>query len=141
MYRILLVDDDPMDVRLLREGLRECAAPVECRVAGDGQEALEVLRGTNTSAAWRPDLIVCDLHMPRMDGPTFLDALGSDASLSRIPVVILSSSAPIEDIAGAPALTARRIYRKPSTLEELASIARDLAERRCDRGSAARKAA
>lgn len=102
MLRILHIDDDPNDLQLFEEAVRECRLPVDRRTAMDGREGLEHLRSfLQPGSNWRPDLIVCDLHMPRMDGLAFLQALKDDAATRHIPVIMLTSSQRPHDIADA----------------------------------------
>ncbi len=84
---VLLVEDDPGDVLMITEALEHSPIPPLLHVAGDGQEAWERLQRTGKHAAARPDLILLDLNMPRMDGREFLSRIKTDARLRAIPVV------------------------------------------------------
>lgn len=103
---ILLVEDEPADAHLLRVALSESQVAAEVEHVVDGREALEYLRrqGGRFLLARRPDLILLDLNMPRMDGREFLAEVRDDPSLRSIPVVVLSTSAVDRDI-----LAARRL--------------------------------
>ncbi|MCM8612296.1 MAG: response regulator [Candidatus Accumulibacter sp.] len=103
---ILLVEDEPADAHLLRVALREGRVEAEVEHVVDGREALEYLRrqGGRFRSARRPDLILLDLNMPRMDGREFLTGIKEDESLRSIPVVVLSTSAVERDV-----LAARRL--------------------------------
>jgi CheY-like chemotaxis protein len=96
---ILLVEDNPGDVRLTREALKEGKIRNNLNVVGDGVEALRYLRREGPYAeSTRPDLILLDLNLPRMDGREVLEAVKADPSLRLIPVVVLTSSAAEQDI-------------------------------------------
>jgi len=90
---VLVVDDNPGDVRLTREAFREANDTVRLNVATDGVEAMAFLmRSGAHAAAPRPDLILLDLNLPKMDGAEVLAHIKQDASLKLIPTVILSTS-------------------------------------------------
>ena len=97
--RILLVDDSVADVRLTVAALRRAKVANELHHAGDGEQALAFLRNEPPhEGAPRPDLILLDLNMPRMDGRELLVALKRDEALRRIPVVVLTTSADERDV-------------------------------------------
>src|SRR5262245_53334478 len=104
---ILLVEDNPGDVRLTQEALRE--GGLRCRMVAvrDGEEALARLRrqGPHTSSR-RPDLILLDFNLPRMDGRELLAELKEDPVLGRIPVIVLTTSSAAQDVLRAYALKA-----------------------------------
>jgi CheY-like chemotaxis protein len=105
---ILLVEDEPADAHLLRVALHESRVDAEVEHVVDGREALEYLRcqGGRFALARRPDLILLDLNMPRMDGREFLAEIRDDQSLRSIPVVVLSTSAVDRDVLAAQRLGA-----------------------------------
>jgi two-component system, chemotaxis family, response regulator Rcp1 len=107
---ILLVEDNPGDVRLTMEALHETATPSALHVARDGAEALDYLHHAD---AGRPDLILLDLNLPRKDGREVLTAIRNDPALACIPVVILTSSAADSDILGSYRLQANCYVIKP----------------------------
>jgi two-component system, chemotaxis family, response regulator Rcp1 len=115
--RILLVEDNPGDVRLVRESLRECGLPHRLTVAMDGVEALERLHG-----AERPDVILLDLNLPRKDGLEVLEEVKADPGLRSIPVVVLSSSDAQDDVAAAYALHANCYVTKPVDLDQFLEV-------------------
>lgn len=99
---ILLVEDNPADKRLAQEALMEAGVRCQLHWVRDGIEALEFLRRLGDFAqAPRPDLILLDLNMPRMDGREVLALVKSDPLLRQIPVVILTTSRAREDVTGA----------------------------------------
>ena len=111
---VLLVDDNPGDVRLMIEALKGSKLPMHLSVARDGVEALEFLHreGRFVQAA-RPKLILLDLNMPRKDGRVVLAEIKADPDLRRIPVVVLTSSGAEDDIAKAYQLNANCFITKP----------------------------
>jgi two-component system, chemotaxis family, response regulator Rcp1 len=124
---ILLVEDNPGDVRLTREALSECGVRNHLSVAGDGVEALAYLRrqGTFRDAA-RPDVILLDLNLPRKDGREVLLEIKQDPTLMSIPVVVLSSSQAEDDIAGAYQLHANCYVTKPMDLDQFVAVVRSI---------------
>ncbi len=121
---ILLVEDNPGDVGLIREAFATCDVAVEFSIASDGLEALARLKVNNG----RPDLILLDLNLPRMDGRELLEKLKADPDLRRIPVVVLTSSNAPRDIARAYDLHANCYLVKPSEFSEIEEVARRLTE-------------
>jgi len=99
---ILLVEDNPGDVRLVHEALRSVDAPWRITVARDGDEALDLLTGrARKDGGYRPDLILLDLNLPRRDGRELLGSIKADPALKRIPVVVMTSSSAQQDILNA----------------------------------------
>jgi CheY-like chemotaxis protein len=126
--RILLVEDNPGDVVLTREALAAAQVPHELHVARDGVEALAFLQHRHPhTGAPRPDLILLDLNLPRVDGWELLGVLKADAALATIPVVVLTSSEMEEDIARGYRLHASSYIVKPINPDDLMRTARDLA--------------
>lgn len=115
---ILLVEDDDADAYLIQDALEANGIPRSVTQVGDGVEALKYLRG---SAAPRPDLIVLDLNMPRMDGHELLGVLKTDEDLRTIPVVVLSTSSSPDDVHGAYHRHANAYVTKPVTLDDFTS--------------------
>lgn len=87
---ILLVEDDPMDVMAIQRVLAKSEIPTHLMVVGDGAEALEYLRGQHEQALESPDVLLCDVHMPRMDGVAFLNELIRDPQLSSDDVWLMT---------------------------------------------------
>jgi len=114
---ILLVEDSPGDVRLTQEAFRDASFDVKVHVATDGVEALAFLRheGPNAKAP-RPDLILLDLNLPRMDGREVLAFIKADDSLKTIPTVILTTSDAEADILKSYELQANCYLSKPVQL-------------------------
>ena len=116
---ILIVDDNPGDVRLTAEALKDSKVQNRLHTAQDGMEAIAFLRRKGEYAdAPLPDLILLDLNMPRMNGSQLLAKVKEDSELKHIPVVILTGSREIDDIIKANNLGADCYVTKPIDLEE-----------------------
>ena len=124
---ILLVEDNPGDVRLTVEGLKESKVRNNLHVARDGVEAMEFLRreGQHTGAV-RPDLILLDLNLPRMDGREVLLEIKSDAKLKTIPVVVLTTSRAEHDVLRSYELQANCYITKPVDLEQFITVVKSI---------------
>ena len=124
---ILLVEDNPGDVRLTQEALKEGRVRNRLHVAGDGVEALAFLRreGRHASAP-RPDLILLDLNLPKKDGREVLAEVKTDADLKRIPVVVLTTSEAEQDVLRSYDLHANCYITKPVDLEKFLGVVRSL---------------
>jgi two-component system, chemotaxis family, response regulator Rcp1 len=130
MFEILLAEDNPADVYLIREALREHSVEFTLHLAEDGKEVLSFLSGESTTLPPSvPNLIILDLNLPRHDGIEILQQVRATARLSRVPVVVLTSSDSPRDRLIATELGATRYFRKPSSLEqflELGGVFKDL---------------
>lgn len=116
---VLLVEDSPGDVRLTQEAFREASGSIHLHVAVDGVEAMAFLKheGIHVNAP-RPDLILLDLNLPRMDGREVLAHIKEDATLRSIPTVILTTSEAEADIVKSYQLQANCYLSKPVQLDE-----------------------
>ena len=124
---ILLVEDNPGDVDLAREGLENNKMRVTLHVAGDGVEAMAFLRQTGEHAnAPRPDLILLDLNLPKKDGREVLAEIKSDEDLKRIPVVILTTSKDEEDVLKTYNLHANCYITKPIDLHQFIKVVKSI---------------
>ena len=124
---ILLVEDNPGDVRLTREALREGKVLHNLHVAQDGVEAVAFLRREGKHAdAPRPDLILLDLNLPRKDGREVLQDIKAAPELRTIPVVILTSSQAEQDILRAYDLHANCYVTKPVDLDQFITIVKSI---------------
>lgn len=122
---ILLVEDNPGDVRLTQEAFKEGKVRNSLSVAEDGLEALAFLRREGKYAgAPRPDLILLDLNLPRMDGRTVLAQIKEDPNTKSIPVIILTTSKTEEDIIRTYNLHANCFITKPVDLEQFIRVVR-----------------
>jgi chemotaxis family two-component system response regulator Rcp1 len=129
LVQILLVEDNPGDVRLTQEALKEAKFRNTVQVVGDGVEALAYLRQQGKySAATRPHLVMLDLNMPRMDGREVLQAIKGDPDLRRIPVVVLTSSEAESDIARAYELHANCYVTKPVDIDHFLQVVKSIEE-------------
>jgi chemotaxis family two-component system response regulator Rcp1 len=123
MIEILLVDDDAGDVRLTVEALKHTKMHTSLSFARDGIEALAFLRREGKySAAPRPDIILLDLNMPRMDGREVLSNIKQDPNLKQIPVVVLTTAAAEEDILRSYNLHANCYVTKPVDLGQFMKV-------------------
>ena len=124
---ILLVEDNPGDVRLTLEALHEGKISNVLHVAKDGVEAVELL-GLNGSSAndKHPDLILLDLNLPRMDGREVLARIKADERMRRIPVVVLTTSSAEADIVKTYDLHANCYITKPIDLTQFVKVVRSI---------------
>lgn len=124
---ILLVDDNPGDVRLTVEALRDSKIQNRLHIAKDGMEAIAFLRrkGEYTDAP-HPDLILLDLNLPKMNGPEVLAEIKEDTALKHIPVVILTGSKEVEDITKTYNLHANCYVTKPIDLEQFIMVVKSV---------------
>jgi two-component system, chemotaxis family, response regulator Rcp1 len=120
---ILLVEDNPGDVRLTVEALKEGKVHNHLSVVSDGVEALAFLRNQGPySDAPRPDLMLLDLNLPKKDGREVLAEIKDDPSLRRIPVVVLTTSEAEADVLKSYALHANCYITKPVDLEQFIHV-------------------
>ncbi|ODN69768.1 response regulator [Methylobrevis pamukkalensis] len=121
--QVLLVEDNPADADLTRETLETSKLHIELSVARDGVEALDHLRrAPGYDGMPRPDLILLDLNLPRMDGRQLLAEIRADDALQSIPVVVLTSSEAERDIAESYRLGANCYVIKPVDLKAFQTI-------------------
>lgn len=124
---ILLVEDNPADVRLTREAFREGKILNNLMVVKDGVEAMTLLRREPPYAdAPRPDLILLDLNLPRKDGREVLAEIKADPSLMRIPVVVLTTSQAETDIVKSYNLHANCYVVKPVDLDRFLDVVKSI---------------
>ena len=120
---ILLVEDNHIDVKFTREALKEGKVRNHLHVARDGEEALDFLyRRGNFKNAIRPDIILLDLNLPRIDGREVLAMIKSEPSLKRIPVVILTTSKAEEDIVRSYDLNVNCYITKPVDMTQFIEV-------------------
>jgi CheY-like chemotaxis protein len=126
---ILLVEDDPGDELITREAFEHNKLRNRLHVAHDGEEGLNYLyqRGACEDAK-RPDLILLDLNLPKYDGRQLLEKIKSDPDLSRIPVVVLTTSSAEEDILRSYKLHANAYVTKPVDLDQFMNAVRQIDE-------------
>ncbi|MEV0136107.1 response regulator [Dactylosporangium sp. NPDC050688] len=126
---VLLVEDDPGDVLMTQEAFEEHKVRNKLNVVHDGEEALAYLRREGPHAgAPRPDLILLDLNLPRVDGRQVLQAIKEDPELRRIPVVVLTTSQADEDILRSYSLHANAYVTKPVDFDSFIAVVRQIDE-------------
>jgi len=124
---ILLVEDNPGDVRLTREALKEGKVYSNLHTVKDGVEAMEFLRRQGKfKDVPRPDIILLDLNLPRKDGREVLEEIKSDSELKRIPVVVLTTSKAEEDVLRTYNLHANCYVTKPVDLEKFMVVVKSI---------------
>ncbi|MGB6431634.1 MAG: response regulator [Candidatus Acidiferrales bacterium] len=126
---VLLVEDSPGDVRLTQEAFREANAGLHLHIATDGVEAMTFLKQEgNRANAPRPDLILLDLNLPKMDGREVLAQIKGNATLKTIPTIILTTSEAETDIARSYQLQANCYLTKPVELDSFESLVKSIDE-------------
>jgi CheY-like chemotaxis protein len=120
---LLLVEDNPDDVTLVREALRENAVTARLEVVGDGQAAVKFLKKLPPyEDAPTPDLVLLDLNLPLLDGRSVLTVIKTDEELLTTPVVVLTTSKAPEDVQGSYARHCNAYVVKPIDFEDFADI-------------------
>ena len=120
---ILLIEDNPADVRLVREAMAESAIAAELHWVSCGEDALGFLkRGAGFLTSPTPDLVLLDLNLPGLRGQEVLVEIKSDPALLRIPVVVLTSSAARPDVLDAYAAHANAYMIKPTDFEQFLAL-------------------
>ena len=127
--QVLLVEDSPGDVRLTLEAFHQVNPAIHLHVANDGVEAMAFLRneGANVDAP-RPDMILLDLNLPRMDGRAVLASIKEDDGLKTIPTVILTTSEAEADIRKSYQLQANCYLSKPVQLDAFEGLVKSISE-------------
>lgn len=124
---ILLVEDNPGDVRLTREAMREATIRNNLHVATDGVEAMEYLRGAaGEGGPPLPDLVLLDLNLPRKGGREVLEEIKADDALRHIPVIILTTSQAEQDVLESYRLCANAFVTKPVDLDAFIGVLRSI---------------
>lgn len=127
VVHVLLVEDNPADVRLTREVLAEGKLVNHLHVVGDGEQAMDFLhRRPPYSDAPRPHLVLLDLNLPRKDGREVLAEMKTDATLKSIPVVVLTTSRSDQDILASYNLHANCYVSKPVDLLQFMDVIRSI---------------
>ena len=127
LIEILLVEDNPGDVRLVREVFKDAKVANNISVAEDGVEAMAFLRNEGKFAgAVRPDLILLDLNLPKKDGREVLTEIKTDEALKRIPVIVLTTSSAEEDIMKSYSEYANSYITKPINLDQFINVVRSI---------------
>jgi two-component system, chemotaxis family, response regulator Rcp1 len=127
VMQVLLVEDSPGDIRLTQEAFRDANSAIHMHIAFDGVEAMAFLRHDGSHAhAPRPELILLDLNLPKMDGREVLAQIKGDDNLKTIPTVILTTSAAETDIVKSYQLHANCYLVKPGQLEAFESLVKSI---------------
>jgi CheY-like chemotaxis protein len=125
--QILLVEDNPGDVRLTREALREAKVHNTLHVAQDGEEAIAFLTRTGKHRdAVRPDVVLLDLNLPRKGGLEVLKEVKADPDLRRIPIVVVTTSSAEQDVVKSYNLHANCYVTKPVDLGQFLEVVRSI---------------
>jgi two-component system, chemotaxis family, response regulator Rcp1 len=122
---VLIVEDNPADVWLIQESLRQAELPHDSKVIDDGEEACKFLNQCATDGG-APDVVILDLNIPRVDGAAILSLMEANRSLRETPVAILSSSRAPNDIALAGKLQNATYIVKPSDLDAFLDIGKQI---------------
>jgi CheY-like chemotaxis protein len=127
LVEILLVEDNPSDVLLTQIAMKECKIANRLHVSNDGEAALGFLRrqGEHVDAA-RPDLVLLDLNLPKMDGRELLREMKSDNNLRTIPVVVLTTSDAETDVVRSYDLHANAYITKPLDMEQFIRVVKGI---------------
>jgi CheY-like chemotaxis protein len=129
-HAILLVEDNPADIKITERALRDSGIPVELLVVRDGQEAVDYLlrQGAHAAdAAWRsPDLILLDLNLPRMTGREVLQRIRARAELKAVPVLVLTTSRRQEDVQELYEAGANTYIEKPQDFARFVEVLRTI---------------
>jgi two-component system response regulator len=125
-YVIVVVEDNPADVTLLRQALNEQSEPVTLQVLRDGEAALEFVRSHRRSGAPQPCLILLDLHLPKYDGATVLRAIRSEPELAGVDIVAVTTVASPKEQDEVMSLGVQAYRTKPVNWEEILQFAREL---------------
>ena len=128
VYKILIVEDNEGDTLLLRKALLWARFPHEVVAFRDGEEALRYLRELENAEAPAPDLVVLDMHLGKVDGPTILAAIRSYSKLSETPIVVLSSAISQGDREIIGRYNVARQITKPTDLDEFLRIGQTVRE-------------
>jgi CheY-like chemotaxis protein len=127
VINVLLVEDDPGDVMMTREAFQDYKLHNELHVVSDGAEAMAFLRQEGEYAGRpRPDLVLLDLNLPRMDGRQVLEAIKSDPELASIPVVVLTTSENEDDVLRSYSLHANAYVTKPVDFQRFIEVVRQI---------------
>jgi len=123
IFKILLVEDNPADIRLTEEAIRESKISSDLDIVKDGVEAISYLKKIGKySKVCRPNLILLDLNLPKKSGLEVLREIKQDKDLRRIPIVVLTISANEEDLMKAYDLHANCFVNKPLEIKEFYKI-------------------
>jgi CheY-like chemotaxis protein len=127
--QILLVEDDPGDELMAREAFADDALHSVLHTAGDGEQALDfVYRRGDFADAPRPDFILLDLNLPRVDGREVLRTVKADPTTAAIPVIVLTTSSAVEDLMACYGHHSNAYITKPTQYDEFVHVVRRINE-------------
>ena len=122
-----MVEDNPADVQLAREAMKESSIPYSLRVVGNGEEAMSYLLSRDSDAGLeRPDIILLDLNLPRKGGLEVLREIKGNPALKRIPVIVLTTSNDEQDIESAYAVHANCYITKPVDFDRFSRVIKSI---------------
>jgi|SRR5579884_376737 len=124
---VLLVEDNPGDVRLVKEALRDFHLPLHLTIARDGEEAMQLLsKNGSGSSRLRPHVVLLDLNLPKRSGHEVLRRIKEDPELQTTPVIIVSSASSADEVNRAYKMSANAYICKPMDLETTLQTIRDV---------------
>ncbi len=124
---VLLIEDNPGDIRLIQESLKENKFFAELTVISDGEEAINYLKKNGSSSGYsNPDIILLDLNLPKKDGREILIEIKNNDALKTIPVVVLTSSSAEEDISRSYQNYANCFISKPVDLDNFIKVIKSI---------------
>jgi CheY-like chemotaxis protein len=126
MFNLLMVDDNPADIEMLHDAIKEAGIKVELMVAENGMRALAVLEKIINGSAPRPAVIILDLNMPQMDGRDLLAFIKGGPDIAMIPTIVLTSSSSPQDRKECLDLGAEAYFTKPNTIDDLDKLVRNI---------------
>ncbi|MCO7225884.1 response regulator [Pleionea sp. CnH1-48] len=127
--KLLLVEDNPGDIELARHAFEHTNVDIDVYVAEDGCDAVDFLRkGEVSSSIPRPDLILLDINLPKMNGFETLEKIKSNESFKSIPVVMLTSSSSVKDVKASYQRHANSYLNKPVNLSDYLGMANEVSE-------------
>ncbi len=124
--RVLIIEDNSGDARLIREALKEAKLKFEVTHVNDGEQAIDLVKRCEYTDGTRPDLILLDLNLPKWNGWQVFSAIRAQPCLQEIPVVIFTSSPNPMDRMRAESADRSTYIRKPATLEEFMAVGREI---------------
>ncbi len=125
---LLLIEDDSEDARHLSEAFSEIDLEITVRVVTDGAEALKLLSNSASDPSALPDLILLDLNLPRLSGLELLREIGDEPALARLPILVVTKSATVDDVRESYELAANAYLTKPADPAEYAELAEAIAD-------------
>jgi chemotaxis family two-component system response regulator Rcp1 len=127
LFNILLVEDNPADVQLAREAMKESSTPYSLKVVGNGEEAMSYLLSRDSDPGLeRPDIILLDLNLPKKGGIEVLKEIKGNLDLKHIPIIVLTISHDEQDIESAYAVHANCYITKPVDFDKFSKVMKSI---------------